>query len=323
MKILIINPPFYRLQKASLVHYPPACCNMAATLEEAGFRSLIYNADYDPNIKTILGNTNHLNVSALTELSKEYASRLQSDNDPLWLEIHNYLFNYKPDVLILSVFSTTATAGERIARMAKQIDFRVLTIFEGSTNRGLHCAIDPSKNISFDYMNFAIRKEPEFTVVEIIKAIASNETDFSHIKGISWKMQDGEIVHNQDSPPIEDLDRLPFAARHLLDGYENMPPHAFQGIYGSRGCPFDCIFCGCHTSFGYKPRQRSAKNMVDEIECMYRDFGIREVIEKSGDLIAEQEAVKEKKLMDEFMAAMFIPHMTDLFPHLPPLRDKN
>ncbi len=32
------------------------------------------------------------------------------------------------------------------------------------------------------------------------------------------------------------------------------------------------------------------------------DFGIREVIEKSGDLIAEQEAVKEKKLMDEYMA---------------------
>ena len=37
-KILIINPPFYRLQNASLVHYPPGCCNVAAALEKAGFK---------------------------------------------------------------------------------------------------------------------------------------------------------------------------------------------------------------------------------------------------------------------------------------------
>jgi len=32
------------------------------------------------------------------------------------------------------------------------------------------------------------------------------------------------------------------------------------------------------------------------------DYGIQEVMEKSGDIIAEQEAIKEKKLIDEFMA---------------------
>ncbi len=275
MKILIVNPPFYRLQRSSLVHYPPACCNMAATLEEAGFDSLIYNTDFDPNKKTILGNTNHLNVRALTEQAGKYNKRLHDGDDPIWIEIRSYISDYKPDILILSVFSTTVTAGERIARMAKEINPGVLTVFEGSTNRGLHCAIDPSKNVNFDVMDFAIRKEPELTIVDIVKAITAKTTDFSGIKGINWKKQDGGIVHNLDSLPIEDLDRLPFSARHLLDNYEKMPPHAFQGIYGSRGCPFDCIFCGCHTSFGYKPRQRSAKNMVDEIEYVYNRFGTR------------------------------------------------
>jgi len=275
MKILIINPPFYRLQEASLVHYPPGCCYVAATLEEAGFSSVIYNADYDPNKKTILGNTDHINVRALTGQHDEYSRRLHNDDDPIWKEIGDYIARYKPDILIVSVFNTTLTAGNKIARIAKDLDPKVLTIFEWCTNRGLHCAIDPSANGDFSVMDFALRKEPEFTVVELVKAIMAKSTDFSNIKGLSWKRSDGKVIHNEERPFLEELDRLPFPARHCLDGYQNMPPHCFQGIYGSRGCPFDCIFCGCHISMGYKPRVRSARNMVDEVEQTHTKYGTR------------------------------------------------
>ena len=187
MKILIVNPPFYRLQRASLIHYPPACCNMAALLEKAGFDSLIYNADYDPKKKTILGNTNHLNVRALTALSKEYDKRLHDNKDKIWLEIRDYLNNYQPNVLIISVFNTTITAGLKIAALAKDINPQILTAFEGSTNRGLHCAIDPSEFLDDPAMDFAIRKEPEYTVVELIEAVYDKRDDFHGIKGLSWK----------------------------------------------------------------------------------------------------------------------------------------
>lgn len=275
MKILIINPPFYRLQRASLVHYPPGCCYMAAALERAGFPSLIYNTDYDFKKKTILGNTNHLQVTALTNLADEYQKRLNNLNDPLWLEIKDYLLQFKPDILILSVFSTTLTAGNIIAKMAKAVNPAVKTVYEGSTNRGLHCAVDPSLSEDTSSMDFVLRREPEATVVELIEAIKNSQADFSHILGLSWKNNQGAMVRNADRPEIQDLDTLPFPARHLLDGFEKMPPHAFQGIYGSRGCPFDCIFCGCHVSWGYKPRLRSAKNMVDEIEEVHKRFKTR------------------------------------------------
>lgn len=274
-KILIINPPFYRLQDASLVHYPPGCCYAAATLEEAGFKSLIYNADYDSNKKTILGNTSHINIKVLTELHEKYAKRLHDDNDSIWKEIRDYIANYQPEILILSVFSTTLTAGNKIAKIAKKLNPKVVTIFEGCFNRGLHCAIDPSTSGDFSVMDFALRKEPEFTAVELIKAIEKGTRDFSQIKGLSWKNASGKVIHNEDRPWLMNLDRLPFPARHLLDGFEKIPPHCFQGIYGSRGCPFDCIFCGCHTGMGYKPRVRSAKNMVEEIEHTYQKHGTR------------------------------------------------
>lgn len=275
MKILIINPPFYRLQGASLVHYPPSCCYMAATLERAGFKSIIYNADYDSSKKTILGNTNHINITSLTEQHDVYVRRLYNDNDPIWKEIKDYIATYKPDILIISVFNTTMTAGNRIASIAKNINPKIITVFEGSTNRGLHCAIDPSTSGDFSVMDFALKKEPELTIVELVKGIIAKTIDFSGIKGLSWKRYDGEIIHNEDRPFMEDLDSLPFPARHCLDGYKGMPPHCFQGIYGSRGCPFDCIFCGGHTSMGYKPRIRSAKNMVQEIEQVHEEYGTR------------------------------------------------
>ncbi len=275
MNILIINPPFYRLQRASLIHYPPGCCYMAATLEEAGFLSVIYNADYDSKKKTILGNTDHINVKALTEQHHEYIRRLYDDADPVWQEIHERLLRYAPRVLIISVFNTTLTAANKIARMAKKIDPGMITVFEGCTNRGLHCAVDPSKGGDFNVMDFALRREPEYTVVELVKALRDGVTDMSFIQGLTWKRADGTIVHNEDRPYLEDLDRLPFPARHCLEDYENMPPHAFQGIYGSRGCPFDCIFCGCHVSMGYKPRIRSPKNMVNEIALTHKKYGTR------------------------------------------------
>ena len=114
-KILIVNPPFYRLQGTSLIHYPPGCCYVAAALEEAGFESVIYNADYDPSRKTILGNTNHINFKALTSQHEDYVRRLGDRDDPVWQELRAFLAGFRPDILIVSVFSTTLTAGNRIA----------------------------------------------------------------------------------------------------------------------------------------------------------------------------------------------------------------
>ncbi len=274
-RILIVNPPFYRLQGESLIHYPPGCCYVAASLEQAGFESEIYNADYDPEKKTLLGNTNHINVKALLRQHADYQERLAAKNDPVWLEIEGVLRQKRPDILIVSVFTTTLTAGTRIARMAREVNPGVKVIFEGCFNRGLHCAVDPGSEADYSVVDFGISNEPEIPARELLKALSRGETDFSAIPGLTWKRPDGAVVRNEPGPYVQDLDSLPFPARHRMLDADRIPPHAFQGIYGSRGCPFDCVFCGCHTSMGYKPRTRSAQNIVDEIEQVHKRFGTR------------------------------------------------
>jgi radical SAM superfamily enzyme YgiQ (UPF0313 family) len=258
-----------------LIHYPAGPCYVAASLEKAGFPVVIYNADYEPGRKTILGNTNHLDFKSLTENHAVYEKRLHDPRDPIWAEIRARICGYQPDVLILSAFNTTLTACNTIARIAKEWNPKVVTVFEGLINRGLHCATDPSQNSDWAVMDFALRREPEATAVELLKALEQGSQDFSGILGLSFKTSQGEIVHNPDRPFLADLDSLPFPARHCLEDAQDIPPHCFQGIYGSRGCPFDCVFCGCHVSMGYRPRVRSAANMIEEMESVFRRYGTR------------------------------------------------
>jgi radical SAM superfamily enzyme YgiQ (UPF0313 family) len=274
MKILLINPPFYRLQNASMVHYPPGPCSMAATLERAGYDPVVFNADWTPQKKTIIGNINHLRIEALAEANEMYRRRLDDPGDPVWQELRAFVQGFKPDLVGISVFNTTLHSGHMAARIAKELFPQVAIFLEGSQNRGFHCAIDPAPVADYSIVDFAVSHEPEITVLELVEALRAGKREFGEVAGLTWK-RNGDLVRNQPRPYVTSLDELPWPARHRMWRVEEMPPKAHLSIYGSRGCPFHCKFCGCHNSWGYKPRLRSASSMVDEIEHVHRTYGTR------------------------------------------------
>jgi radical SAM superfamily enzyme YgiQ (UPF0313 family) len=84
--------------------------------------------------------------------------------------------------------------------------------------------------------------------------------------------------------PIENLDALPPPMWELaeFDTYHRQPRHGYLykhkkyfSVLTSRGCPYHCIFC--QAFFGHRYRTRSAKSVVDEVEALNRDHGIREI----------------------------------------------
>jgi radical SAM superfamily enzyme YgiQ (UPF0313 family) len=50
-----------------------------------------------------------------------------------------------------------------------------------------------------------------------------------------------------------------------------------MSIIGARGCPNWCTFCALQTIWGRKARFRSAENVLEEIRCLIKDFGIRDL----------------------------------------------
>lgn len=128
-----------------------------------------------------------------------------------------------------------------------------------------------------DDFDVVVRGEGEQTVLEILQA-HSTGGDFSNIPGINLRRkittngrQQEETFSTPDRPFNKDLDGLPFPARHLLPNQSYIEfgrkkyGYAITTVMSTRGCPYECEFCS-NVIFGGSYRERSAKNVVDEIE---------------------------------------------------------
>lgn len=146
---------------------------------------------------------------------------------------------------------------------------------------GPHPTIFPREVVSRPDVDFAVIGEGEITFLELVNALQKSR-DTTGIQGIAFHNGD-EVIVNPPRNHVQDLDSLPFPARHLL------PMEFYIGFnllyYGrpattviaSRGCSYNCSFCQptLRKLFGKKVRFRSPKNVVDEIEYLVKEYGIK------------------------------------------------
>jgi radical SAM superfamily enzyme YgiQ (UPF0313 family) len=75
----------------------------------------------------------------------------------------------------------------------------------------------------------------------------------------------------------QEFSDLPLPARHLIDmdSYRyNLEGVKATSIVAQLGCPFECTFCGGRNSpFLRKIRLRTPKDVVEEIEFLYKEYG--------------------------------------------------
>lgn len=88
------------------------------------------------------------------------------------------------------------------------------------------------------------------------------------------------------SPIVEDIDTIPYPARHLLCQEAQVSNRLLKGekyrssepattITSTLGCPFKCAYCAAPTIWGRKVRFRSPENFVGEIKQIIADYGCR------------------------------------------------
>ena len=99
----------------------------------------------------------------------------------------------------------------------------------------------------------------------------------SSVKGILYKAGE-EVLYTGDRPLVMNLDLFPFPAfdKVPIQKYNLPIKKAFpvSSISTSRGCPAKCTFCYARDGVW---RQRSVKNVVDEIEWQVNKLGVREL----------------------------------------------
>ncbi len=175
--------------------------------------------------------------------------------------------------------STTTVAFHRALEVAEYFKSRdhAVTIVVG----GPHVSSQPEEVLQSVCFDFAVPFEGEVTFFELVKAL-SERTDVSRVKGIVYR-DNGKVVRTEKRPLIEDISTLPFPAYELLPDIRRYtpPPCNYKkspvvNVITGRGCPNTCTFCE-NTTFGRTLRLRSAVNVVEEIEHLFRTFNAREI----------------------------------------------
>ncbi|MBN1592941.1 MAG: radical SAM protein [Candidatus Coatesbacteria bacterium] len=176
----------------------------------------------------------------------------------------------QPDLVGISTMTPTFKSALAAAKVAKETGAMVVM-------GGPQLSIYPNETLSHDCIDFGVVGEGEYPMVELAEALSSG-TDYSGIEGLAYKTNGN--VHINPERIVDDIDALPVPARDLI--HHEMYSSAvaldpMTTMISSRGCPFHCGFCA-KFPWDNKLRFRSAKMVVDEIEQVVKDYGVREVM---------------------------------------------
>ncbi len=145
---------------------------------------------------------------------------------------------------------------------------------------GPQATVMPLKTLEYTLADYAVVGEGEETMRQLVCALKEGRNPVN-IPGVYSKNTKEFIARDF----FEDLDKIPFPAWSEIDpkAYPLAPHGAVvkaspvAPVTSSRGCPFSCHFCASPKIWNRKIRYRSAKNVVDEIEMLVREYGVKEI----------------------------------------------
>jgi len=124
--------------------------------------------------------------------------------------------------------------------------------------------------------DFILLGEAEMILLDLVRFIEKDQTDFMKIEGLAYKKNEA-VIKTKHRNVIKDLDALPFPAWDLLDlePYRQMwLAHAgyFSMNMGTtRGCPFKCNWCA-KPIYGNRYNSRTPQHVVRELKFLKEKF---------------------------------------------------
>jgi len=250
MNILLINPP----AENELVGNNPPLID-----EERGYNpplGLLYIAAY-------LGKHSDHKVEVLdTQVEKMGYDELEAA-----------VAEKKPDVVGITTMTFTLIDAIKTVQIVKRVDKGIRVVLGGP-----HVHLYPNETIDLPGVDYLVLGEGEVAFAQLIESLDDTER-LEKMIGLIFKVN-GSVVNTGIRDMIDNLDELPFPARHLTPYWryssllaKRMP---ITTMFTSRGCPYRCAFCD-RPHLGKKFRARSAGNVVDEMEeCV--NIGIHEFL---------------------------------------------
>lgn len=250
MKILLINPP----RDNEIIANNPSIIE-----EERGYSpplGLLYIAAF------------------IEKYTKHEISVIDAQVDKLdYSSLKEKIVYFLPDVVGITAMTMTMVDVVKTLHIIKGISSNIKVVLGGP-----HVNLFPNETIRLEGVDYLVLGEGEAVFADLINAIETG-ADLSRIPGLVFKDK-AKIVNTGQSSLVNNLDEIPFPARHLVPYKKYTSLLAKRGVvttmFTSRGCPFKCSFCD-RPHLGKIFRARSAENVVNEIESCV-NMGVKEFL---------------------------------------------
>jgi radical SAM superfamily enzyme YgiQ (UPF0313 family) len=223
-----------------------------------------------------------LNYNNYNVISKNFTIENLSFKEELKYIINNN-FNYIYMIVTTNLYNSAKIYSNNIKKYIPNIK---IIIFHEMSKEITNEILDNN------YADIVAVGEEDYIALDI-----ANNKNLKDINGISYKDDDGNIIHNKYREPVSNLDNLPNA----IYGYSTFEKYLYDDIYifTSRGCPGKCIFCG--TRLPQKVcniRYRNPELIVNEIKELSSKYNINKIKFLDSTFTSNREYIF--KLMDYF-----------------------
>lgn len=198
--------------------------------------------------------------------------------------VYEDIVEFNPDIVGFTSVTGAYNNGRNLAKRIKENSRYVFTVFGGP-----HPTAIPKDVLKEEYVDFVIVGEGETPMRDLCREISSSreQPNLQHIDNLYYKTKDGEIRHTSNKGFLnnKELDELPYPAWKLVDVEKYFEPGKSYGLFvkgtrnlpvmTSRGCPSACTYC-CRV-MGYKFRERSPQNVLEEIRSLCQKYDLDEI----------------------------------------------
>lgn len=172
-----------------------------------------------------------------------------------WDDLKRKIIEFSPDLIGISAMTYRYKDHYRLAHSLKEV-FPEVAIAIG----GPHISFLREKVLQdCSAIDYGFVMDSEMSFVAFCQGVV-----LSDIPGLIYRSNHKQIIFTGEPLLVTDLDKIPFPT---YEGFElNKYTNKVMNILTSRGCPFNCIYCGHHLVGGKKVRVRSVHHVIDEIE---------------------------------------------------------
>ena len=170
---------------------------------------------------------------------------------------------FSPDLIGISSVVLSQRQSFELAERVKRVFPHTLLVIGGP-----HVTTVMSAAMADPAIDIAVYGEGEVTILDLVEYLAGRRA-LKDILGVIWR-DNGKVMVNPLRPFIENMDGIPFPARHLLTDLTRYSNHILAhrrepmtSMITSRGCPNQCVFC--NRIFGKEYRYFSADYVLAEI----------------------------------------------------------